>query len=138
MTNCYECDREVDLLSPRSRCVVCEHRRAIFNEQQNEAARDSICLLEDDLQHVENLFISHCIDYDMNKLKESLDSLLEFVSTIARDPSVCREANELEVINKATGAYNAIIWALNGYSTAPPSQFHNIAEYYSNKLKETK
>lgn len=41
---CYECDRVVPAgeLSPRSRCVTCEHRRAKFNERENEKLRTLI------------------------------------------------------------------------------------------------
>ena len=36
MTECYECEAEVHELSPRSRCVNCEYRRAKFNEKEVE------------------------------------------------------------------------------------------------------
>jgi hypothetical protein len=35
-TICYECDTQVWELSPRSRCLKCEHRRAIFNEKDSD------------------------------------------------------------------------------------------------------
>lgn len=39
MKECYECGNLADKLSPRSRCVMCEHRRAEFNERENEEVR---------------------------------------------------------------------------------------------------
>lgn len=39
---CYECNEQVHELSPRSRCVKCEHRRAIFNEKENDKLRGQI------------------------------------------------------------------------------------------------
>jgi hypothetical protein len=41
-TICYECDTQVWELSPRSRCVKCEHRRAIFNEKDNDSLREKL------------------------------------------------------------------------------------------------
>ena len=43
-TTCYECEKVVPLgqLSPRSRCVMCEHRRAVFNEKENEKLRKDL------------------------------------------------------------------------------------------------
>ena len=32
MKECYECSRLVHELSPRSRCVRCEYKRAVYNE----------------------------------------------------------------------------------------------------------
>jgi hypothetical protein len=42
MTVCYECDASVYELSPRSRCVSCEYRRAIFNEKEAAKAVDTL------------------------------------------------------------------------------------------------
>lgn len=42
MTNCYECGAHTKELSPRSRCVSCEHRRAIYNEEENYDLRMKI------------------------------------------------------------------------------------------------
>ena len=39
MNECYECGMMTDLLSDRSRCAHCEHRCAIFNENENERLR---------------------------------------------------------------------------------------------------
>lgn len=39
MKECYECGSLTDKLSPRSRCVTCEHRRAEFNEEENRRVR---------------------------------------------------------------------------------------------------
>lgn len=36
---CYECNRLKTALSPRSRCITCEYRRAQFNEEENESLR---------------------------------------------------------------------------------------------------
>lgn len=36
---CYECGKRAEL-GPRSRCVRCEHRRAVFNEQENDQLRE--------------------------------------------------------------------------------------------------
>ena len=41
-TICYECDAQVWELSPRSRCVKCEHRRAIFNEKDSDSLREKL------------------------------------------------------------------------------------------------
>lgn len=42
MNECYECGAMTDMLSDRSRCAHCEHRRAILNEQENERLRDQL------------------------------------------------------------------------------------------------
>lgn len=42
MSNCYECGAHTKELSPRSRCVSCEHRRAIYNEEENYDLRMKI------------------------------------------------------------------------------------------------
>lgn len=39
---CYECGRLAHELSPRSRCVNCEHRRAVANEKENDQLRESL------------------------------------------------------------------------------------------------
>lgn len=45
---CYVCNTKA-VLSPRSRCVVCEHERAVFNEAENEELRARIDALESQL-----------------------------------------------------------------------------------------
>ena len=42
MNECYECGVKTDMLSNRSRCAHCEHRRAILNEQENERLREQL------------------------------------------------------------------------------------------------
>ena len=45
---CYECDAEVYELSPRSRCVMCEHRRANVNEKCFDIAQRYVgCEIEE-------------------------------------------------------------------------------------------
>lgn len=49
MSYCYECDLHVpslEELSGRSRCVHCEHRRAVFNETENDLLRANYGELE--------------------------------------------------------------------------------------------
>lgn len=46
MTHCYECDNNVTDLSPRSRCVSCEYRRAIFNENEVDKMSEVVALLK--------------------------------------------------------------------------------------------
>lgn len=42
MNECYECGAKTNMLSDRSRCAHCEHRRAILNEQENEWLREKL------------------------------------------------------------------------------------------------
>ena len=42
VSQCYECGRAARELSDRSRCVRCEHRRALVNEKENEQLRERI------------------------------------------------------------------------------------------------
>lgn len=46
MNECYECGIMTDMLSDRSRCAHCEHRRAILNEQENERLREQLSGVE--------------------------------------------------------------------------------------------
>lgn len=46
LIECYECGTKVHQLSSRSRCVECEHRRAIVNEDYNEKLHNRIAELE--------------------------------------------------------------------------------------------
>lgn len=43
---CYQCGNWVTDLSPRSRCVYCEHSRAEFNAKENAQLRAVIDKLE--------------------------------------------------------------------------------------------
>ena len=43
---CYKCDDYVYDLSPRGRCVWCEHASNRFNESENEVLREHILKLE--------------------------------------------------------------------------------------------
>lgn len=49
MKECYECGSLADKLSPRSRCVTCEHHRAVFNEKEAEEFRRKSLGLEKQL-----------------------------------------------------------------------------------------
>jgi hypothetical protein len=42
MKSCYECGAKVHELSPRSRCVHCEYRRALVNEELNDELREQL------------------------------------------------------------------------------------------------
>ena len=44
MKVCYQCKKETDTLSRRSRCVNCEYIRAEFNEVENCRLRNSLVL----------------------------------------------------------------------------------------------
>lgn len=39
---CYQCHDEVAELSPRSRCLHCEHKRSVANEAENELLRSTL------------------------------------------------------------------------------------------------
>lgn len=43
--HCYVCETKA-ALSPRSRCVACEYKAAMFNENENEELREKIEELE--------------------------------------------------------------------------------------------
>ena len=47
MIECYECNKQAAELSPRSRCVNCEHKRATFNEAEAERHRTVATALGD-------------------------------------------------------------------------------------------
>lgn len=47
MAHCYQCDKETTELSGRGRCAICEHVRAVANEQENEKLRAHIEELRD-------------------------------------------------------------------------------------------
>lgn len=45
MPHCYSCDKEVSSLadlSPRRRCVSCEYRRSLANENENDELRAAL------------------------------------------------------------------------------------------------
>ena len=46
MKICYECEKDVAEISPRSRCVACEYRRSIFNELENDSLREQLATAE--------------------------------------------------------------------------------------------
>jgi hypothetical protein len=49
MTPCYQCLTPA-LLSPRSRCVTCEYKRSLANEQENELLHQEIEALKLDVE----------------------------------------------------------------------------------------
>ena len=64
MKRCYQCDREVHELSPRSMCVTCEYERSKFNENENDRLREEIEDLEEE-------------NYDLCRLIASREELRE-------------------------------------------------------------
>lgn len=53
MEDCYQCLRP-SILSPRSRCVNCEYRRAKANEEENEQLREELEALKEELQQLKS------------------------------------------------------------------------------------
>ena len=52
MTPCYQCLTPAPL-SPRARCVTCEYRRSIANEQENEILYAEIDALKQEIQKLQ-------------------------------------------------------------------------------------
>jgi hypothetical protein len=52
MTPCYQCLTPAPL-SPRSRCVTCEYKRSVANEQENELLHQEIEALKLDVEKLQ-------------------------------------------------------------------------------------
>ena len=50
--SCYECNKKTNELSPRSRCVECEYRRAKFNEKENYELRKVLAKVKGHLENI--------------------------------------------------------------------------------------
>jgi len=71
MKRCYQCDREVHELSPRSMCVTCEYERSKFNENENDRLREEIEDLEEE-------------NYDLCSIIEDREDLIDTLENKAK------------------------------------------------------
>jgi len=78
MIECYECNNPAHKLSSRSRCVDCEHRRAIFNEKENEKLREQLAQAQAELARTIKTIRVNCLD----GVRESDRRLLDYATRL--------------------------------------------------------
>jgi hypothetical protein len=134
-TYCYQCDEPTDLLSPRSRCANCEHKRAEFNANENDQLRNELVAVaaERDAALASIKELRHAL-LIVNETLQGVPARFVTVKTRCTMQRALETTPEGCALRVKFAALNEAIEKAEG-SDSPMRELHMLAESYRGMLK---